>query len=729
MIGACALTLAPIQQDTLPPELRAAQAALDAGDADHAVKLAESYMWGHKRDPRGYLMVGDAYAAKLPSGLYRAVQAYREAYRLDRSNPTPYYRLAQVGIAVGGDNGEQLASEGLEKVLELDPLYGDAWRQWLMLYRGSGDRDRMLERLQQHDGNPAVRAMIARTLVEEERYAEADSVVASALAEDSTNVAWLALRAQGAFESGDSVAGVRYYRRALAHAAHDSTDALWRQVVGIATPDEVRAWNAGVAPDEKAAWLESFWARRNPNLFAGVNHRIAEHFERWRVARREYPLLRPFIAFQRNKVARGMNLEPSRGEREFHMRCEAYEIPARDPGSPPIDPGPSDVRNRPLGAGFSPYATMTQGQRDFAQRSALLEGNVPTGDDARDLGPTVFPPLNLDLRNVDSTAARIGYNLATGLSDQGLTYLRLGPPDGAVLGGDNTFDPECNTTEVVRWRYAQFGEIRFAKPIAFSQIGERDLSEMIFRPMETPQYEAMRTALTTDETSEPAPLSFGVWTAELRHRYDPTWSELVVVSTRGDLAATLVGPTGGQREVRESTRGVVTLEDQPGRYALLAHARVGAELGRQELGIDLRGFATLPAMSDLLITRPWSADTVDRDAMLAHLERDLTFAPGDTVRAYAELYGLATQGGMSRYRATYLLLRSGNLREDYARDEWPDAVRLEFERQVPAAGAVAETIDLTPQWIPSGRYLLRLEVRDLVGDRPVGRSTIAFEIR
>jgi len=718
LIGACALAFGPVPQDTVPPELRAAQAALDAGDADRAVKLAESYMWGHKRDPRGYLMVGDAYSAKLPSGLYRAVQAYRDAYRLDRNDPAPYYRLAQVGIAVGGDNGEQLASEGLEKVLQLDPLYGDAWRQWLMLYRGSGDRDRMLERLRQHDRDPAVRAMIARTLVEEERYAEADSVVASALAEDSANVAYLALRAQGAFEAGDSLAGVRYYRRALAHAARDSTDALWRQVVGIATPDEVRAWNAGVAPDEKAAWLESFWARRNPNLFAGVNRRIAEHFERWRVARREYPLLRPFVAFQRNEVARGMNLEPSRGERDFHMRCEVYEIPARDPASPPVDLGPGDVRNRPLGANFSPYATMTAEQRAFGP-----------GDPASDLGPMVFAPLNLDLRNVDSTAARIGYNLATGLSDRGLTYLRLGPPDRMVLGGDNTFDPQCNTTEVVRWRYAQFGEIRFAKPIAFSQIGTRDISEMIFRPMETPQFAAMRTALTTDETSEPAPLSFGVWTAELRHRYDSTWSELVVVSTQGELAATLVGPTGGQREVRESTRGVVTLEDQPGRYALLAHARVGEELGRQELGIDLRGFATLPAVSDLLITRPWTADTVDRDAMLTHLERDLTFAPGDTVRAYAELYGLAAQVGTSRYRATYLLLRSGNLREDYAKEEWPDAVRLEFERLVPAAGTVAETIDLTPQWIPSGRYLLRLEVRDLVGDRAVGRATIAFEIR
>jgi hypothetical protein len=48
--------------------------------------------------------------------------------------------------------------------------------------------------------------------------------------------------------------------------------------------------------------------------------------------------------------------------------------------------------------------------------------------------PTLFPPLGLDLRSVDTTAARIGYNLITGLSDRGLMYLRFWAARQAATG-------------------------------------------------------------------------------------------------------------------------------------------------------------------------------------------------------------------------------------------------------------------------------------------------------
>ena len=68
---------------------------------------------------------------------------------------------------------------------------------------------------------------------------------------------------------------------------------------------------------------------------------------------------------------------------------------------------------------------------------------------------------------------------------------------------------------------------------------------------------------------------------------------------------------------------------------------------------------------------------------------------------------------------------------DYVADEWPDAQRFEFERRVPAPATevVIETLDVLPQWIPDGLYLLRLEVEDLVARRPAGRATIALEVR
>ncbi len=146
---------------------------------------------------------------------------------------------------------------------------------------------------------------------------------------------------------------------------------------------------------------------------------------------------------------------------------------------------------------------------------------------------------------------------------------------------------------------------------------------------------------------------------------------------------------------------------------------------------ELLGFDSLPAISDLLVADPWTADAIDRSGMLSHVDRDLTFVSGDTVRAYAEPYGLRAEGQMLRYHATYLLLRTRNIERDYAREEWPDAVRFEFDRQqsISDTDMVVEVLDIMPQWIPKGTYLLRLEVHDQVADKSAGRATIAFEVK
>lgn len=61
---------------------------------------------------------------------------------------------------------------------------------------------------------------------------------------------------------------------------------------------------------------------------------------------------------------------------------------------------------------------------------------------------------------MDSVAARIGYNLATGLDDRGVMYLRFGPPDKSFVGGKNDVDPKCSVPDVERWQYAEYGEVR-----------------------------------------------------------------------------------------------------------------------------------------------------------------------------------------------------------------------------------------------------------------------------
>ncbi|HVO45590.1 MAG TPA: hypothetical protein VMT29_04575 [Steroidobacteraceae bacterium] len=725
-------------QQPQQPELGAAREALAAGRTEDAIRIAERYTRSHPRDERGFLLLGDAWFANMPVGRFQAARAYEAAERLAPRDSEPPYKYALVGLWLGGDDGEGMARHGVERVLELAPLYRDAWDLWLTLFRGEASRRRMRQRLEPFAVEPVVRFRLALLWLEDEAYAQADALLDSALVADSANPAYLALRAQSAFEAGDTAGGARFYERALANADRDTTDYLWHQAVGIASPAEVEAWSAGIPPARRRDWLASFWARRNPDLFAGVNQRLAEHFIRLRFARKHYALLHPLVSYHRSQISRIMNLEPSRGEREFHQRCEMYEVLV-PPEFRPLPGG--EVRSSlkteediarwvgvPLQgvsratdrARISPevWSILTEAER---QRAEFVTGlKIP---------PALYSPLNLSLRGVDSVAARVGYNLATGLDDRGVMYLRFGRPDQAFIGGSNSADPQCHTPDLERWTYPGIGEVRFSRPSAFSG-GERAVPDMVFRPMNVPQFEGMRTGLTRDATSLVAPLEFGVWTAQLANVADPALTDLLVVSTRGEVAASVVGATSGASR-GASADGRVTVATFPGRFILLAQARDSGQLGRQTMQVTVRPFSHAPAVSDLLLAVTWAGARPDRAAMLGRLQRTLDFEHGTTIRSYAEIYGLRPVAGFVRYRADYQVLRSTAPDRDVLRNDWPDAVRMQFEREVPAAqsGTVVEMLDITPDRTPPGRYLLRLRVWDLRNDADAGQATIAFVVR
>jgi tetratricopeptide (TPR) repeat protein len=737
----CLSPLAAAAQDTLPAQLRQARTSIAAGRIDDAINLAERYTRDHSRDAQGFVVLGDAWM-KQPVGRFRAARAYEEAQRLAPNSPEPPFRYAQAGLFLGFDDGESMAQRGLERTLELDPLYPGAWDEWLTLFRNGGSRRRMADRLAAHAGNPIIRSRLALLAIEDERYDDANRLLDSALAADSTNTAWLALRAQSAFEAGDTLGGWSWYRRALAHADQDSTGALWHQAIGIARSGEVRAW-AGVRAPQRRAWLESFWARRNPNLFAGINHRVAEHFARFRYARSHFPLLHPMISYHRSEIARSMNMDPSAFERAFYQRCEMYEMLAPPRRSMWFVPAPSGDPADPH-AGYRSVLLFPQGVSRASDRARTnlavdpggtgLESNglllgtqweslIPQG-----VAQSLFAPLNLDLRSVDSVAARVGYNLATGLDDRGVMFLRLGPPDQDYVGANNAADMSCNSRDVERWRYAEYGEVRFSRPSAFSQ-GQRDVPDWVFRAMNETQFEAVRTALTVDASSEPAPLDFGVWTAQFANPADHTVTDLVVVSTRGGLAASLVGSLQPATDSQDSA-GAVTLGGPPGTYVLLAQAKDSARLGRQTLRIELKSYDRL-AVSELLLAPAWDEPRPDRAAVLSRVERTLTFAQGSRIRSYAEVYGLPRTGESVRYRVSYDLLRTNQPERDIRRDDWPGATRFEFlrETRADAHGAAIEILDIRPEQTPPGKYLLRLRVEDADTGADAGRATIAFIVR
>ena len=463
---------------------------------------------------------------------------------------------------------------------------------------------------------------------------------------------------------------------------------------------------------------------------------MAEHFARLRYARKHFPLMHPLVSYQRSEIARAMNLEPSQGERAFYEICDMSEVL--------MDQMPRLIGNQ--GGKLTMQLALLPGVSRASDRARLNAdplgilgaaqvgfGTWMTGSHPRLVIPTglahsLFAPLNMNLLSVDSIAARIGYNLATGLDDRGVMYLRFGAPDQRDLGGTNTANSQCGNPEVERWHYPDYGWVRFDRPTAFSG-GLRTVPDMVFRPMNEREFALTKEGLTEDHSAEAAPLDFGIWTAQFADTAHFGVTDEVVVSTLGKVGASLVGlERPGSRWI--GTHRWVSIPARPAQYVMLAQAEASGRLGRQTLQLRVRSLERRPAMSEMLLAPAWASRQVDRAQMLAHLERTLTFAAGSTIRSYVEVYGLMPDSGAVRYRASYELLKSDHPEADIQRASWPGATRLEFERDRPASpsGVEIETLDINPAQVPPGRYLLRVTVHDQVSERAAGSATIAFAV-
>ncbi len=705
----------------------AIQAALMAQQASGALSLARRYTEGHPRDPNGWVLLGRAYLiSDLPHARVAAIGAFSRAMDLAPAQAETWYWLARAGLALGGSDGEWYVATGSERALSLDPTYPGAWNLWLGVFRDADARERMLGILSAHRDVPEVRARIARILIESERYDEANTELDALVALEPEDPEWLALRAQSAFESGDSAAGLTYYDRAIAHADHDTAAYLWQQIIGIASPDEIRAWQAGVAPQERAAFFRNFWARRDPDLFARRNARIQEHFLRLRVARREFPLKFPLSDYETKPRARTVSAMPTYGEALFYARCEAQQVPG----------GPTRAEDRarmPLsGAYFPLYPTSVGGQwaNPVLPPGAL---DIDPSDFLR-IGPAIAPAFAGTIRDVDTSAAAIGYNLRTSLDDRGITYLRFGAPKHRLIGADNTGDPFCAVhSDLERWTYDDIGTVRFFRPEAISLGAMTDggpmTGDLVFRPMGNRQFEAMAASLTQDETSIPAPLSFGVWVAQFASGTAGS-TDVAVISTRGRLTAQLVGGADAPQPRTETHPGLVEVPTAPGSFLLMAHVVEGDALGRQSLPLLVRALGRQTGISDLLMAPAWSDTTTTRAGMFTHLQRDLTFASSSTLRSYVEIYGLPPDAdNRVHYWASYQMYRTNDVGRAARRRTLPGAVVLGFERSRPAAERVLESLDITLGRLEPGRYLLRLEIRATEAGEPIGRAQLGFQIR
>src|SRR3954471_23995783 len=131
------LSFPPVQPDTL---LARAESLLAVGRLPEARRIAERLPDRNPRDPRGLRVLGRIHLVWPVIGRYAAESLFARAADLSPGDPEPLYYLGLVGLALGGDDGEQIARRGLVPVLAIDPEYRDAWTRWLTIYRGGAER-------------------------------------------------------------------------------------------------------------------------------------------------------------------------------------------------------------------------------------------------------------------------------------------------------------------------------------------------------------------------------------------------------------------------------------------------------------------------------------------------------------------------------------------------------------------------------------------------------------
>jgi len=532
--------VAALQVLSAPPDttFQRAESLLVIGRLADARRLAERLQDRRPRDPRVLILLGRIHLAWPVVGRYKAETLFTRAAQLDPGNPEPLYYLGQTGLALGADDGEEVARRGLVAVLALDPDYRDSWALWRSLYRGDGERREAVGALQRHAGRLwDADYWRAQLLVELRQYADAADLLANVIQrrpDDPGPRAWLA-RTQ--FLAGDDAGGVASYGAALDRAIADTGQVLWNQVRGAASPDERQAY-ASVPATERAAFLRVWWSRREPDLFTDVNERMGEHFRRLAEAQRLYALRHPNSRYFRSPLYRA------------------------------------------LAGGVGGYPGGLEGaeRRSLeAQCSARLPGVL---DAAVQAGLTSRP----------EELSKPPENLEDGLDDRGRIWLRHGRPDYMVVGSlaDET------------WCY--YREDRVLRVTFVRRTGGWGATgDMVVTPLMAGESESAAELFATDEPAGRNTLQFAFWPAAFRAA-DRNLTELLVLADSVHAVAALVDGTGREVARDTATGRELHLVAPPGAYLLLMDATRGADTSRYRGTIALPDFGgELPAISSILI--------------------------------------------------------------------------------------------------------------------------------
>ena len=246
---------------------------------------------------RARMGLGDLYRAR-PNRNWWAVREYRLAMKADSTfRVDALYAIARTAFDLAMTDGYELACDELTQVIRIDPLYKDALEIWwnnIYIQSDSELRDvcsRLEEVAGQGSGSAEMLMYIARI---RKRLNQPDSTVCAlerleAFDPEYRKSERLVMQAEVLLEQGDTLGFEECYDRSLQNAKteEDYTE-LFRAAEPIFNPAEAAKWDSLETPEQRAAFFNTFWKRRDPDPTTPHNERLLSHFQRLLKAKKQY---------------------------------------------------------------------------------------------------------------------------------------------------------------------------------------------------------------------------------------------------------------------------------------------------------------------------------------------------------------------------------------------------------------------------------------------------------
>ncbi len=259
---------------------------LKAGELNEAIETFSRLSESYPEDAYIFTRLGTGYLRK--EAYEEAEKAFKTAKRLDKRLPDAYVGLGLVYAESPAKgmrayyNFRRAVGEA-KRATKIDPEYGPAYRLLGEAYeRFQEDHQRAvkyyLKYIALEPGDPNGLYHFGLACVQAGEFDNIDDHIAGYLKSHPTEVRLLPLVAQGHFFSERYRLALEHFKRYL-QGLDGRERQLYLDISNVASNRELQAYQA-TSGAERRAYVEQFWARRDPDILTKINERIIEHYRR-----------------------------------------------------------------------------------------------------------------------------------------------------------------------------------------------------------------------------------------------------------------------------------------------------------------------------------------------------------------------------------------------------------------------------------------------------------------